>query len=555
MTAQDVRDMEMSFSRGFTPGWLQGNDHKRLVPGTDSAKRGVVIGEVLATRGGRVTVRLDVPLRRGDGLAFDGDRVGGHQQGGRVYGLRVAGVEVESHPGEGAEVELEFGRDVIDTSKIELGARVWKNDDPALNRRLRRSFTSADPIRRTSITVTVSARAGEPLRIAGQVGEVIAEVVGEKPLEAARTRPATEASIAEQLGRLGGTPFELGNLQCELAGGPMVPASVLNAARRELVDQLLDRLSRPPQRQVSRTALDRLLVRRPPAVTVQPPALRVLCRNVDQVRTVTQLGIERVYVDFPDIRGYREAVEIARAAGVPIFIASVRIQKPGEQGLFKVLTRHDADGYLVRNLAALDYFRQLGKPIIGDFSLNVVNPLTADWLLARGCQQVTASYDLNRDQLMDLVDAMPADRLEVVIHQHMPMFHMEHCVFCSVLSPGTNKTNCGRPCDSHVVNLRDRVGMEHLLQADVACRNTLYNAVAQSGAEAVAGLMQRGVGSLRIELLQESASELAKTVAAYQDLIAGKLDGHQVWKLLQAANRVGVTRGTLEAARNPLAIL
>jgi len=555
MTAQDVRDMEMSFSRGFTPGWLHGNDHKRLVPGTDSAKRGVVVGEVIATRGGRVTVRLDVPLRRGDGLAFDGDRAGGHQQGGRVYGLRASAAEVESHPGAGAEVELEFGRDVIDTSKIALGARVWKSDDPALNRRLRRSFTSADPIRRVPISVEVTAHAGQPLRITATAGEVTAEVVSEAPLEAARNRPATETSIAEQLGRLGGTPFELGSMRCELVGGPMIPASVLNAARRDLVDQLLDRLSRPPVRQVSHSALDRLLTRHQPAATAQPPALRVLCRSVEQVRAVTQLGIDRVYVDFADIREYREAVEIARAAGVPIFIASVRIQKPGEQGLFKVLTRHAADGYLVRNLAALDYFRQLGKPIVGDFSLNVVNPLTADWLLARGCEQVTASYDLNRDQLMDLVDAMPADRLEVVVHQHMPMFHMEHCVFCSVLSPGTNKTNCGRPCDSHVVNLRDRVGMEHPLQADVACRNTLYNAVAQSGAEAVAGLMQRGVGSLRIELLQESPAELAKTVAAYQDLIAGKLDGQQVWKRLQAANRVGVTRGTLEAARNPLAIL
>ena len=70
---------------------------------------------------------------------------------------------------------------------------------------------------------------------------------------------------------------------------------------------------------------------------------------------------------------------------------------------------------------------------------------------------VTASYDLNRDQLLDLVAAVPPDWLEVVVHQHMPMFHMEHCVFCAVLSPGTNKTNCGRPCDTHVVKLRDRV--------------------------------------------------------------------------------------------------
>ena len=81
----------------------------------------------------------------------------------------------------------------------------------------------------------------------------------------------------------------------------------------------------------------------------------------------------------------------------------------------------------------------------------------------------------------------------MVIHQHMPMFHMEHCVFCAVLSPGTNKTNCGRPCDRHVVQLRDRVGAEHTLQADVACRNTLYNATPQSGAETVSELIARGV--------------------------------------------------------------
>ena len=64
---------------------------------------------------------------------------------------------------------------------------------------------------------------------------------------------------------------------------------------------------------------------------------------------------------------------------------------------------------------------------------------------------MTASYDLNREQLLALVALTPADRLEVVIHQHMPMFHMEHCVFCAVLSPGTNKHNCGRPCDEHLV--------------------------------------------------------------------------------------------------------
>ena len=127
------------------------------------------------------------------------------------------------------------------------------------------------------------------------------------------------------------------------------------------------------------------------------------------------------------------------------------------------------------------------------FSLNAANELTTDLLCKMGARRATASYDLNRDQLMDLVDAVPSDWLEVVVHQHMPMFHMEHCVFCAVLSPGTNKTNCGRPCDEHRVELRDRVGMEHPLLADVGCRNTLMNAVPQSAAEAVPMLRDRGV--------------------------------------------------------------
>jgi len=132
---------------------------------------------------------------------------------------------------------------------------------------------------------------------------------------------------------------------------------------------------------------------------------------------------------------------------------------------------------------------------------------------------------------------------------------MEHCVFCAVLSPGTNKTNCGRPCDEHVVKLRDRIGVEHPLTADVGCRNTLYNAVPQSAAEAVPTLLARGVRHYRVELLDETAAEIERVVGAYRELLAGQATGRDVWTRLNAANRVGVTRGTLEERRNPLAIV
>jgi putative protease len=129
-------------------------------------------------------------------------------------------------------------------------------------------------------------------------------------------------------------------------------------------------------------------------------------------------------------------------------------------------------------------------------------------------------------------------------------------VFCAVLSPGTNRTNCGRPCDRHEVRLRDRVGMEHTLKADVGCRNTLFNAVPQSAAEAVPSLLAQGIRHFRLELLADPAPhELDALLALYRDLLAGRVSGKDVWTRLKAANRVGVTRGTLEERRNPLAIL
>ncbi len=129
-------------------------------------------------------------------------------------------------------------------------------------------------------------------------------------------------------------------------------------------------------------------------------------------------------------------------------------------------------------------------------------------------------------------------------------------MFCSVLSPGRNKSDCGRPCDRHDVKLKDRVGVEHVLHADVGCRNTLYNGIAQSGAEAVAPLIAAGVRHFRVELLRDSDPETtSQLVELYRKLLGGELQGSQVWQQLKAQNRVGVTRGTLEQPRNPLAIL
>ena len=77
-----------------------------------------------------------------------------------------------------------------------------------------------------------------------------------------------------------------------------------------------------------------------------------------------------------------------------------------------------------------------------------------------------------------------AARLEAIVHQHLPIFHTEHCVFCRFLSDGNSYLDCGHPCESNSVHLRDGSGKDHLVLADEGCRNTVFNAQAQSGEHA-----------------------------------------------------------------------
>jgi putative protease len=218
--------------------------------------------------------------------------------------------------------------------------------------------------------------------------------------------------LRQQLGRLGGTGFVLERLAATIDGQPMVPLSILGGLRREMVARLQalrDSAARRSWPVAPQPVLPQLRVElEPPAAGPPGPQLSVLCRSLRQLQAVLELDVPRIYADFQDIREYRKAVALARGRDAEIFLATPRIQKPGELGIFHALARHGADGFLVRNLAGLEFFARRGSRCVADFSLNAANELTVDCLLRLGAERVTASYDLNRDQLSALVRHAPA---------------------------------------------------------------------------------------------------------------------------------------------------
>jgi putative protease len=321
--------------------------------------------------------------------------------------------------------------------------------------------------------------------------------------------------------------------------------------RRELVDRLEATAAAPPPRPIAAVPvvpalLAPIVAERAREIGGEPGVeLAVLCRRTEQIEAAVARGIRTVYADYQDIKAYADAVAAAHRGGTAIYLATPRIEKPGEGNIFKYLAGRGADGLLVRNAGGIRFAREHGVPFVADFSLNAANPLSVELIRGRGAERVTASFDLNVDQLLHLLDATPPSWLEVVIHQRIPMFHMEFCVYCAFLSPGTDHTNCGRPCDVHAVRLRDRVGAEHPLTADVGCRNTLFNATPQTAAEFLPRLISHGARNLRIEFLDEDGASVERVVGLYREALQGRRDVKQLWRDLKATGQYGVTRGPL----------
>ena len=152
----DRYEMEMAFSRGLYTGWLRGINNQKLVHGRFGKKRGVYLGEVSGVGCDHVLVRLEGPLKPGDGVGFDAGRPDAEEQGGRVYEVRSPMSNI---------AELRFGRDDLDFSRIHVGDKLWKTSDPELDRRLRRSFEGDQPRFRWPIQVEVHGRDGLPLTL------------------------------------------------------------------------------------------------------------------------------------------------------------------------------------------------------------------------------------------------------------------------------------------------------------------------------------------------------------------------------------------------------
>lgn len=510
------KEMGLTYSRGFFSGWLHGVDHQELVDGTFGAHRGVEIGSVLKIEAKTVLITSRYPhLKNGDGILLAGSvRNKKTEVGGMLYGIKKIKEGV---------FELQFGKE-FDLKKIQSGFTAYFNHDAQVTKKLTQSYTDKNLKKKIPLQLKAEAVIGSPLKLEVSDGLHTVTVYSDDVLSHADQRPLTKKDLEDELGALGATCFSLDEFTFFEEGPFFLHQKQLKKIRRDFTEALMSARVAPKKIE---------LHPHPEWVSVKAnetkaPKLNVMLREINQVKDFLTfykevgetLGV--VYLDYEFGKGYAESVAMLREKGIKVGIATTRILKPNEYYNFKIIERACPDIILCRNLGAVYYFRDKPFTLRGDFSLNVTNSMTADYFFNKNLETLCASYDLNSLQLSDLLKETNAHKMEITVHQYMPSFHMEHCVFAAFLSEGKSFRDCGKPCEEHRLELKDQFGNHHQIKADQECRNTMFNATPQSAAKLIPEWKENGVGEFRFEALYENLSELKKKILGYKKLIDEK---------------------------------
>ncbi len=549
VTSQQELAIEQVYSRGLGAFFVSGTNHQEVVSGRSPRHRGVLAGRVTQVYKDRVVIepsdiRNVAPLKAGDGIVFDAAdwrSPEAKEEGGHLYEVKPVG----------KRLELSFGNHEIDFTRVRVGDWVWRTHDVNVDKAAK-AFTQANaPVHKQDVNVQVVARAGQPLSLTWSLAkqpELAVSVQSDEPLTRANSRSVTAEYLHQQLGRLGNTAYQINELTTDLDGDPFIPSSLLNRLRQEAVEQLANLQAHQPigktENPVAKLG-EALAAVEHYAAADATPQLHLLVRTTEQLEAALTLKPASITLDYLELYGLRPAVEQIKAAGITARVASPRVLKPQEQRVVNFLLRLDCQ-ILVRSGGLLEALQSRHQhPLIGDFSLNVANQISADTYFKLGVDTITPTHDLNADQINKLAGEIGGSRFEVIAYHHLPVFHTEHCVFCRFLSKGTSYLDCGHPCESHKVALRDVQGREHPVMADVGCRNTVFGAQAQVAARHLDSMIGSGITHYRLEFVHESADTVRQVVGAFQRYFAGKIDSAELDQRLQKVADQGTTEGSL----------
>ena len=554
---EEVQPLVQIFSRGFTPGMHVGRAGRAYITRTHPDNHGVPIGIVSGRDGADILIDVDSPVSVGDGLGFE-PPVGAK---GQPTGFAVTAVRPIREQG-GTTRQA-----VATRVNVPAGWTVLRTSQAALLERARASYAElAAPTRarRTRLDLRLFGTAGAPLKVVAAADGEQLSIRGEVPLSPARAHALDVARLREQFGRLGETPFALGDLDVAgLAAGLFLPVSELNHLRQQVVDELLVRrdwaaVARAAERDgaIAAAIADVLgaAVSGPAApndsATPVPFTLSAEVYRAEDARAAADGGATEITFDpflrhpAPPAARLRALHDELAGRGVSLRLRTPSIVRPEE--------RRTLDKWLGLELPILSghfglaaELARAGRDVTADYAVNCFNQHTAAEIFRLGARRIVLSVELTTSEMAAVVDPWRGRGFDVLVYGRPEGMTIEHCVLSAAFD--REPTTCRDLCvQKHpVVELTDPAGYTFGVATDSACRNRLLHSRPIEGSEYLPRLWTAGIRGFRA-VFNVPGDPIRDVVEGYRqalDALAAESDARAATSKVRALVGAQFTRG------------
>lgn len=465
--AGDIDDLKKTFNRTYTRGYIFHEEAEDITNISRPNNFGYEIGRITGSYRGMYEITLNDTLNQNDIIRIDHNN--------EDVNLSV----VKLYDRAGNLINKSEDRCYIKIKeKLAPGDIVYKTKDQQYYKHLESALSGE--FRRFPLDIKVYAYPDAKLIIdaEGLGQQYIYE--SEEILSEARNNPTTAEQVIRQFSRLNDTVFELGDVQFEEYNA-FVPAKLLNSARRQIVQALYDmKISSKPNRRKHAAPKEKI------SFECRESYLTASVVTKAQYDACVKCGIKEVYYD-----------NIVRRNQVEY---------------------QPKDGQLLIGGYGGIYAYRDTNPFVTDYSLNVVNADSCRILYRLGAKRVTLSYELNRKQIYDLINAYHAENdgypaLEMIVYGRAPLLFTKYC-------PLKKMKQCGL-CRKKKYELRDEYGTFPVLSHE-DCSTTILNGRVLNLLDEMPQI--EGVEAFRLSFTTESADEVTKIIKNAQRKLDGRLD-------------------------------
>ena len=457
-------NLKKTFNRTFTKGYLFHEDPKDLTNIRRPNNFGYEIGKVTGHRSGMYEITLSQRLNQNDIIRIDHDN----------EDVNLSVVKLYDRDG-----NLINGADKVCyiriKEKLSSGDVVYKTKDYLFYKDLEDNLEKE--FRRFRMDLKVYAYPDSKLVIDAEGLGCSYLYESEEILGEAISNPTTREQVVKQLSRLNDTVFTLGDVEFEEYNA-FIPVKMLNNARREIVQGLYDAKISSKERGTREPEAKEKI-----SFPTQRPYITASVTTKEQYDACVSCGIKEVYFD-----------NIIRR---------------------NQITYDEREGELLIGGYGGIYHYRNRNPFVTDYSLNVVNSTSCHQLYRLGAKRVTLSYELNKKQIGELIDAYYAENdgypaLEMIVYGRAPLLFTKYC-------PLKKMGQCGI-CKTKSYEIKDEYGTFPIISHG-DCTTTILNGKILNLLDEMPSI--DGVEAFRLNFTIESPEEVVKVVKAAQ----GKLDG------------------------------